>query len=111
MSLSPLALRTALFSLLAALVLSTGACVTSEEVPLEEYTLARAAYDAAKDADALRYAPSLWYNAEETYREGERAFKERRYTKAGQLFSVARESAEKAENAARIARHQSGDTP
>lgn len=93
-----------------AVALSTSACVTSAQVPLEEYTLARAAYEAAKDADAIRYAPSLWYTAEENYREAQRAFKERRYGRAGDLFEDAREAAEKAENAARIARHQAGDS-
>ncbi len=106
--LTPTSLFLSAFGL--ALVLSTSACVTSDQVPLEEYTLARAAYEAAKDADALRYAPSLWYTAEENYREAQRAFKERRYQKADRLFELAREAAEKAENAARIARHQAGDS-
>lgn len=106
--LKPSSLLLSAFSL--ALVFTTSACVTAEQVPLEDYTLARAAYEAAKDADALRYAPSLWYTAEENYREAQRAFKERRYNKADQLFEAAREAAEKAENAARIARHQAGDS-
>lgn len=92
-----------------ALVLSTSACITSSSVPLEEYTLARAAYEAAKDADSLRYAPALWYNAEENYRDAQRAFKERHYDEADSLFEKARVAAEKAENAARLARHQAGE--
>lgn len=95
------------FFAMLALVFITSACVTS--VPVDEYTLARAAYEAAKDAEALRYAPALWYNAEQAYREGQRAFKERRYGDAESNFIEARAAAEKAENAARIARHQSGD--
>lgn len=106
--LKPFSLFLSAFGL--ALVFATSACVTSDQVPLEEYTLARAAYEAAKDADALRYAPSLWYTAEENYREAQRAFKERRYGKADKLFGAAREAAEKAENAARLARHQAGDS-
>lgn len=90
-----------------ALAVSVSACVTS--VPVEEYTLARAAYDSAKDAEALRYAPALWYNAEQAYREGQRAYKERRYSDAEADFKDARIAAEKAENAARVARHQAGD--
>ncbi len=78
-------------------------------VPVEEYSLARAAYDAAKDAEALRYAPALWYNAEQSYREGQRAYKERRYSDAEADFKDATKAAEKAENAARVARHQAGD--
>lgn len=93
--------------LAAALVLTASACVTS--FPVEDYTLARAAYESAKDAEALRYAPALWYNAEQAYREGQRAYKERRYGDAESSFKEAKVAAEKAENAARIARHQSGD--
>jgi Domain of unknown function (DUF4398) len=106
--------RASIPALSLALVVLTSAflsgCVTSSQVPLEEYTLARAAYEAAKDADALRYAPALWYNAEENYREAQRAFKERNYGRAESLFEDARIAAEKAENAARIARHQAGDS-
>ena len=78
-------------------------------VPVQDYTLARAAYDSAKDAEALRYAPALWYNAEQSYREGQRAFKEHRYSDAEVDFKDASVAAEKAENAARVARHQAGD--
>lgn len=90
------------------LSLSLSGCVTS--VPLDEYTLARAAYEAAKDAEALRYAPALWYNAEQAYRDGQRAYRERNYGEAKADFIEARQAAEKAENAARIARHSAGDT-
>jgi hypothetical protein len=91
----------------AALVFMSSGCVTS--VPVEDYTLARAAYESARDAEALRYAPALWYNAEQAYREGQRAYKERRYSDAEQNFKDARIAAEKAENTARIARHNAGD--
>lgn len=94
-------------SLVAGLLFLLSGCVTS--VPVDDYTLARAAYDSAKDSEALRYAPALWYNAEQAYREGQRAFKERRYDEAQKDFKDARVSAEKAENAARIARHNAGD--
>lgn len=93
--------------LVAFVLFSLTGCVT--HVPVDEYTLARAAYESAKDADAVRYAPSLWYSAEQAYREGQRAYKDRRYEKATEAFLEAKEFAEKAENAARLARHQSGD--
>jgi hypothetical protein len=89
------------------LALGFSGCVTS--VPVEDYTLARAAYDAAKEAEALRYAPALWYNAEQAYRLGQRSYKERNYTEAEERFKEARVAAEKAENAARVARQNSGD--
>jgi hypothetical protein len=98
-------LRAGFLLFMATIVLS--GCVTS--VPVDDYVLARAAYDSAKDAEALRYAPALWYNAEQAYREGQRAYKERRYDEAKTDFKDSRVAAEKAENAARVARHAAGD--
>lgn len=82
-------------------------CVTF--IPVEEYTLARAAYESAKDADALKYAPALWYKAESAYKEGQRFYADRRYDNASRSFIQAKFLAEKAENAARLARYQSGE--
>ncbi len=82
-------------------------CVTY--MPVEEYNLARAAYDSAKDADALKFAPALWYKAETAYKEGQNFFKERRYDNAGRSFIQAKFLAEKAENSARLAHFQSGE--
>ena len=93
--------------LLLVMTMVLAACVTS--VPADDYVLARAANDSAKDAEALRYAPALWYNAEQAYRDGQRAYKERRYNEAKSDFKEARLAAEKAENAARVARHTAGD--
>jgi len=83
-------------------------CVTY--IPVDEYNLARTAYEAALDADASRYAPSLWFNAEQTYRGAQKSFKERNFGEARYKFTQARLYAEQAENIARLARHQSGDT-
>ncbi len=95
-------------SLMAGLLfLGLSGCVTS--VPVEEYTMARAAYESAKEAEALRYAPALWYNAEQAYRLGQRAYKDRHYDEAQAQFKEAKLAAEKAENAARIARQSAGD--
>ena len=94
-------------SVLVAGLLALTACVT--KIPVDEYTMARAAYDAAKDADAARYAPALWFNAESAYREAQKSYRERRYDIAEKLFVEAKELAEKAENAARLARYQSGE--
>jgi hypothetical protein len=98
--------RSLLFVLTAQLLVS---CVTVD-VPVTEYNLARAALDAARDAESPRYASGLWYKAEEAYKQGERLFNDRRYPDAEKLFIEAKSQAEKAENAARIARFQSGDT-
>lgn len=95
--------RTAIFLVL---VLTAG-CVTY--MPVDEWTIARSAYEAARDADSARYVPSIWFNAEQSYREGQKAFRERRYAAAKTLFIQARQLSEQAENAARLARQQSGE--
>jgi hypothetical protein len=71
--------------------------------------LARAAVEAAKDADAPRYAPNLWYKAEEAYLLGQRLYKDRRFESARDAFVDAKYNAERAENSARLSRFQSGD--
>ena len=89
------------------LSLTLSGCVTY--IPVEEYTIARAAVDSAKDAEAPRYVPALWFNAEQAYHEGEKAFRDRSYGEAQSKFENAKTFAEQAENAARLNRHQSGD--
>lgn len=89
------------------LVLSAG-CVTY--FPVEEWAIARSAMEAAKDADAPRYAPNLWYKADESYQLGQRSYKERSFSKAKDAFNEAKYHAERAENAARLQRFQSGDS-
>jgi hypothetical protein len=85
------------------------ACVTS--VPLEEYTLARSAYEAAREAESARYAPGLWYKADEAYKKGQKFYQERDYQAATEMFNQAKTLSERAENAARIARMQTGGAP
>lgn len=75
------------------------ACSTNP--PLQEYTIARTAIDAAKQYEADRYSPSLWYQAEENYRRGVLAFKQEDFDQAKKFFSKAKQFAEKAENKAR----------
>lgn len=87
-------------------VFQTG-CVTS--VPVEDYNIARAAIESARDADAPRFAPGLWYNAETAYREAQRAYKERHFDVAREQFREARKFSEQAEDMARLSRQQSGD--
>jgi hypothetical protein len=78
-------------------------------IPVDEYTIARAAMDGAKESEAPRFAPALWYKAEQAYREGETFFRERAYSDATKRFAAARTLAEQAENAARLSRFESGD--
>ena len=92
--------------IIGALLILTG-CVSM--IPVDEYTIARSAMDGAKESEAPRFAPALWYRAEQAYREGESFFKERAYEDAAKRFSQARTLAEQAENAARLSRFESGD--
>ena len=91
---------------LAAVLLASG-CVTY--IPVDEWTMARSAYESAREADAARFVPAIWFKAEQSYRDGQRAYKDRKYEEAKQLFNQARAYCEQAENAARLARHQSGE--
>ncbi|MEZ0390865.1 MAG: DUF4398 domain-containing protein [Pseudobdellovibrionaceae bacterium] len=84
------------------------ACVTVSQ-PLEEYTLARAAVEAAKAVEAARYSPGNWHQAEEAYRKGQLYYKEQNYPEARQEFVKARVAAEKAENSARLIRQKNGE--
>ena len=76
--------------------------------PIEEYTLARAALQAAKVSGATSAAPGFWHRAEENYRKGEKAFDLNDNILAKELFERAREYAEKAENAARLQNFRTG---
>jgi hypothetical protein len=77
--------------------------------PLDEYTLARTALEAARERDAARYAPSYWHRAEESYRKGEQHFREEEYEDADEQFRESRSFAEKAENMARLQKYKSGE--
>lgn len=77
--------------------------------PLEEYSLARAAIDAARSAQAARLSSGYWHQAEEAYRKGRNYYQERDYERAKEQFIRARLAAEKAENSARLIRQKNGD--
>ncbi len=100
-------LRLPLVSLSTVLFVFAGACVSI--VPVEEYNIARVAIESAKDSEAARFAPALWYKAELAYREGESLFRERDYKQAKRRFEAARAFAEQAENAARLGRNETGE--
>lgn len=83
-------------------------CATNSP-PLEDYVLADTAIKAAKSVQAVRYAPGIWHQAEEYYRQARILYKEREYSGARDLFIQARRAAERAENTARLQRQKSGD--
>ncbi len=83
-------------------------CVTVPP-PKEEYAYAKAAIDAARSVQAVRYSPGNWHQAEELYRQARILYTERQFEKALDLFQKARQAAERAENSARLMRHKNGD--
>lgn len=95
--------------LIGGLILTTLLGCQTVPVPLEDYSLARAALEAARSVQAPRHSPGYWHQAEEAYRKGRVYFDDRDYIKAKQQFIRARISAEKAENSARLIRQRTGD--
>lgn len=77
--------------------------------PVEDYSLARAALDAARSVQAARHSPGYWHQAEEAYRKGRIYYEDRDFAKAKEQFVRARLAAEKAENSARLIRQKTGD--
>ena len=77
--------------------------------PYEEYTLARAAVRAAQDVDSPRFASGLWHKADDSYRAGQKAYKDADFDIAKTYFVNAKVFAEKAENATRLKKFQTGD--
>ena len=101
-------LRIQHFLFYSGVALFLGACQLAPP-PREEYILARTALDAAKQSQSHRYSPGHWSKAEMAYRRGQIYFQERDYGRAREEFIKARQSAEKAENSARLIRSKNGD--
>jgi hypothetical protein len=83
-------------------------CVTVPP-PIEEYAIARAALEAARQVEASRYSPGFFHQAEEAYLRATVLYKEREYGEAHKEFQKAKIAAEKAENSARVIRFKNGD--
>lgn len=97
-----------LSSLLVALSLM-GCKVIASPPPYEEYALARAAIRAAQEADSARFATGIWNKAEESFRSGQKAYKDADYDSAKKFFQAAQAHAEKAENITRLKKFQTGE--
>ena len=78
--------------------------------PLNEFTLARTAVDSAKGAGAENFAAGLWYQAQSQFRLGQQALKDKDNESAKKHFASAVRLAEKAENAARLKKFETGET-
>lgn len=72
--------------------------------------MARAAIRAAQDVDSARFSPGLWNKADENYRNGQKAYKDSDYADAKMYFKRATVYAERAEDATRLKKFQSGDS-
>lgn len=83
-------------------------CV-NPQVSQNEYNLARTAYSAAKESEAKRYSPKYFYKAKGYLRRAKRAYDERYYDKATELFRKARYYSEKAENVSRLKQFKQGE--
>lgn len=79
--------------------------------PVQEYTLARTALEAAKTAGAEKYSPSVWFKAEEAYRLGENKFSKGQFEEARGYFVDTLNLSERAENKARYDKRKSGELP
>ena len=89
--------------------LGLSACVAAPP-PFDEYVLARTAVAAAKEVDSAKNAPGLWTRAEENYRIAQKQFKDNDFALARRHFLSAIQFAEKAENATKLKKFQSGDS-
>ncbi len=78
-------------------------------MPVQEYSLAKAAYEAAVTAEAAKYAPQLFYKAEKAYKKGESLYKERDYEAARKQFLSSQKMAERAEDESRLKQFNSGE--
>lgn len=83
-------------------------CV-STTLPLQEYSLAKTAFDAAVSSESAKYAPQLFYRAEKAYKRGEALYKERDYEGAREQFLNCQKLSERAENAARLKQFNSAE--
>ena len=98
-----------LFLCLSSLPFLVGGCVLPPP-PYEDYTMAGAAIQAAQDSDSPRYAPSLWDKADENYEKGKQAYKDADFDIAEKYFIVAKDYAERAENATRLKKFATGES-
>jgi hypothetical protein len=79
--------------------------------PIEDYTLANVAIEAARASQAPRFAPGYFGQAEEFYQQAKADYEDRRYQSARENFARARQFAEKAENYTFLKKAQSGEIP
>ena len=77
--------------------------------PREEYNLAQAAFRAAQESEAKRYAPKVFSQARRYFKRAERAYNDRYYEKSTEYFRKSRYYSEKAENISRLKMFKQGE--
>ncbi len=77
--------------------------------PILDLDLTKSALEAAKSAEASRYAPKLWIQAENEYRKALEFYKKQNHHKAKKALMRSKKWAEQAELESRIKKSQSGD--
>ena len=82
---------------------------TTGPAPLEEYTIARAAIEAARAVESARLSPGFWNQAEDAFQIGQRHYEERDFVQAKKEFIRSRIYAERAETASRLLRQKNGE--
>lgn len=84
-------------------------CVAAGPKPYKEYTIARVAIESARSSGAPTMSPGYWHRADEHYRKASSLFDANENLKAKKEFKKAIRFAEKAENATRLKRFQTGE--
>lgn len=93
---------------LAIILVTLAGCVGP--APIEDYTLASTALNAARASKAARFAPGFLSQAEDYYRQAQLDYEERRYDQARENFTRARQFAEKSENYTVLKKAETGDS-
>ena len=78
-------------------------------LPVDDFSLARTAIEAAKSVESAKYSPGYMHKAEVAYDRAVSMYKEHEYEEAREEFRMARLWAEKAENSARLIRFKNGE--
>ena len=85
------------------------ASCTSVTLPIQEYSLARSAFESAEQNDAERLAPVAFQQAQQYYKLAEQFYEDRQFEEARMNFIKARKFAEKAESLSRIKKSKTGE--
>lgn len=89
--------------------LFAGVACQSVPAPIQEYTLARTALEAAKNHKGPQLSAGNWQMALDSYRKAQSEFNDHNFEAAKEEFVRAKIYAERAENAARVIKMRNGE--